>query len=525
MDSLKALPRQPQVLINSQPAQAPAPVHTPISNLSALASTSVTLGQSTSVIGSETYSRQGLLTGQVRYAWEVDSQDKLTSTLQTAFEASRTTGRFKGIGAALIEQLALNGGQNVSQSVFAFNDNSPLDPAELTIRQQQLREDPKNGVSFSLTTSSGATVRVLIASSAQGLAVSAEVEDGTLSIEELKGLGSLADSLQAAIDSLHELPPQLKLGALLKIDPKLFTSLNMSAKLETPSGEQAFTLALDDKERSVSLKGPAGNMQLSVDTRDVELLGNTAQRKSAVDTYLAQFDAAQHRGRGDKNLMNLLKDAFIQLNGVEAVHQPAIQRPSPLEDKDRALLSGLADFNASVSEAPRSSNPMRQDEVDTFTFRTSQTTTIKGKALQDLSVEQTQVSKLNASFHRSLNPMTELALSNDRKSQNYTYHVIEDQASSTTRLAYDEGLLTEASATQQASQKERILSYVNATQDSDVTTPKSVTHSRDLLNLLEDVFKKDRLSQQDLGVSLLEELLQPQRREWMLQGDSSKITD
>ncbi|AFO49038.1 hypothetical protein T1E_3201 [Pseudomonas putida DOT-T1E] len=112
---------------------------------------------------------------------------------------------------------------------------------------------------------------------------------------------------------------------------------------------------------------------------------------------------------------------------------------------------------------------MRQDEVDSFTFQTSQTTTIKGSALRDLSVEQTQTSKLNASFHRSLNPMTELALSNDRKSQNYTYHLIEDQASSTTRLAYDEGRLVEASATQQASQKERILSYMNRDLKSDLT--------------------------------------------------------
>lgn len=525
MDSLKASPLQSLVSINLQSAQPLALASTPVISLSALASPSVTFGQNTSVIDSETYSRQGLLTGPVRYAWEVDSQDKLTSTLQTAFEASRTTGRFKGIGAALIEQLALNGGHNVSQSVFAFNNSSPLDPAELTVRQQDLREDPKNGVTFSLTTSSGATVRLILASNAQGLAVSAEIQDGALSIDELKGLGNLAGSFQSFIDGLHELPPQLKFGGLLSIDPKLFTSLNVSAKLETPSGEQAVNLALDDQERSISLKGSTGQMQLSLDTRDVELLGNSAQRKSAIDSYLTQFDAAQHRGRGDKNLMNLLKDAFIQLNVVDDVRQPTVQRPSALQAKDRALLSGLVDFKASISEDARNSNPMRQDEVDAFTFRISQTTTIKGKALQDLSVEQTQVSKLSASFHRSLNPMTELALSNDRKSQNYTYHVIEDQASSTTRLAYDEGLLTEASASQQASRKERVLSYVNGNLDGDVTTPKSVARSRDLLNLLEDVFKQDRLSQQARGISLLEELLQLQRKEFMLQADSSRITE
>lgn len=524
MNSLSALPHQAQPLTPTQSTSALASNATPIAGVPTIPSTSVTLGENTTVNDSETYSRLGLLSGQVRYAWEVESQDKLTSTLQTAFEASRTSGRFKGIGAALIEQLAQNGGKNVSQSVFAFNDRSLLAPAELALQQQLLRETPDNGVSFSLTTSSGATIRLLLASGANGLAVSAEVEGETLSDEELKGLGNLADSFQSTIDGLHEAPPQLKLGALVRLDPTLFTSLEMTAKLETPSGEQTFALMLDDNERSISLKGPSGQVQLSLDTRDSELLGSSAQRKTAIDNYLTQFDAAQNRGRGDKNLINLLKVAFTQLNSIDDNRQAAVQRPSPLNDKDRALLSGLADFKASISENATRPNPMRQDEVDSFTFQTSQTTTIKGSALRDLSVEQTQTSKLNASFHRSLNPMTELALSNDRNSQNYTYHLIEDQASSTTRLAYDEGRLVEASATQQASQKERILSYMNGDLKSDLTTPKSVTQSRNVLNLLEEAFKRDRTSQQKLGDPLLDDLLQSQRSRWGLQADPSKIS-
>ncbi|OUM29414.1 hypothetical protein B8W72_18705 [Pseudomonas putida] len=525
MNSLTALTRQAQILTPPQSTSALASSATSVVSVSSIPSTSVTLGQNTTVNDSETYTRQGLLSGQVRYAWEVESQDKLTSSLQTAFEASRTSGRFKGIGAALIEQFAQNGGKSVSQSVFAFSDRAQLAPAELALQQQRLRETPDNGVSFSLTTSSGATIHLLLASGTNGLAVSAEVEGGTLSVEELKGLGNLADSFQSAIDGLHETPPQLKLGALVKLDPKIFTSLEMSAKLETPSGEQTFALTLDDKERSLSLKGPSGQVQLNLDTRNSELLGSSAQRKTAIDNYLTQFDAAQNRGRGDKNLINLLKVAFTQLNSIDDNRQAAVQRPSLLNDKDRALLSGLADFNASISENATRPNPMRQDEVDSFTFQTSQTTTIKGTALRDLSVEQTQTSKLNASFHRSLNPLAVLALSNDPKSQNYTYHLIDDQASSITRLAYDEGLLVEASTTRQASQKERILTYMNGDLKSDLTTPKSVTQSRNLINLLEDAFKQDRTSQQALGVSVLEDLLQSQRSKWLLQGDPSKITD
>lgn len=511
------------VLTAPQPAPASASNPTGIASVSAVPSTSVILGQSNTISDSETYSRQGLLPGQVRYVWEKDSQDKLATTLQTAFQSSSSAGRFKGIGAALIEQLAQNGGKNISQSVFAFSDDSPIDPGVLKLQQQRLRENPDSGVTFSLTTASGATIRLSLASSEKGLAVSAEVEGGSLSSEELKGLGNLADSFQSTIDGLNEVPPQLKLGALVKLDPKLFSALQINSKFESLSGEQTFSLSLDDKARSLSLQGPSGQVQLSLDTQDAELLGKSAQRKAAIDNYLTQFDAAQRRGRGDENLMNLFKNAFTQLNSIDDNRQPAVQSPTALNDKDRALLSGLADFSASISETTRRSNPMRLDETDSFTFSTSQSTTVKNRGLQDRSVEQNQQSKLTASFHRGLNPLTNLMLGSDRESQNYSYHLIDDQASSTTRLAYDKGQLVEASATQQASQKERILTYVDGDLKSDVTTPKAVTQSRNVLNLLRDAFEQDRIAQRDRGVSLLEGLLQSQRSRWLLQTDPSKI--
>lgn len=157
MDSIAALPRQIQVLTPSQPNSAILSAATSTADTPRIPSTSVTLGQGSTISDAETYSRQGLLSGQVRYAWEVESQDKLTTSLQTAFEAFRTSGRFKGIGEALIQQLVQNGGENVSQSVFAFNDRSPLDSAELRLQQQYLRETPDNSVTFSLTTASSRT--------------------------------------------------------------------------------------------------------------------------------------------------------------------------------------------------------------------------------------------------------------------------------------------------------------------------------------------------------------------------------
>ncbi|MDV9032570.1 hypothetical protein Q7C30_010725 [Pseudomonas sp. RAC1] len=486
-------------------------------------SSTVSLGQPTIASEPQTYTRQGLLPGQTRYVWENDSQDKLATSLLTAFKTSSTAGRFNGIGAALIEQLVRNGGSGISQSVFAVSDDSPINPAVLKLQQTRLRENPDNGVSFSLTTASGATIRLSLASGEKGLAVSAEVDGGELSDDELRGLGKLADSFQSTIDGLKAQPPQLKLGALAKLDTTLFSSLQMNAKLQTPTGEQRFTLDLNERTRKLSLEGPTGEVRLSLDTHDGELLGSADQRKAAIANYLTQFDAAQRRGRADENLMGLFKDAFSQLNSLDDTRPTAVQKPFSMTDKDRALLSGLADFSASISETAQRNNPMRQDETDSFTFSASQQTDIQRQGLQDYSVQQRQQSKLDASFHQGANPLMALSLGSDRESQNYSYHVIDDQASSTTRLGFDKGKLVEASATQQASQKERILTYVNGDLKSDVTTPKAVTQSRNLQSLLKDAFEQERIAQRDRGDSVLEGLLQGQRSQWWLQTDPAKI--
>ena len=514
---------QSATLSHSSPAIASKQAATPVADTPSSPSSHVVLGQPPTGNDPDIYSRHSLFSGRTRYAWESDSQNTLSTTLQTAFESSRTASRFKGIGGALMQQLAFNGGNSISQSLFTYTDNAPLTADELKLQQQNLRNHPDNGVTFNLTTASGATVKLLLASSEKGLAASAEVEGAELTADELKGLGELADSFQSAIDGLYEVPPQLKLSSLVKLDPAVFTSLQMTAKLETPSGEQAFDLALNDKARSLSLEGPSGQVKLSLDTQDAELLGNGAQRKAAIDNYLDQFDAAQSRGHGDRHLVGLLKDAFTALNSMDDNRQPVTQRPLPLTDKDRALLSGLADFKASISENARSSNPMRPDEVDSFSFNLSQTTSIKGRALQNLSVEQHQQSKLQASFHRAIGQQGALNLDNDRKSQNYTYHLIDDQASSSTRLAYDEGILVEASATQQASQKERVLTYIQGDLKDDVTTPKAVTQSRNLLKVLNDTFEQSRNAQNGWKASVLEEALQSERSRWMLQVDPAKI--
>ncbi|MFB4390577.1 MULTISPECIES: hypothetical protein [unclassified Pseudomonas] len=512
----------PPAYTPSTAAQAPsggqliAAASTPSSN--------VTLGQDTRIPNSQTYSSRGSLDGQVRYAWEQESDDKVSLALLSGIQTSNPAGRFQGLGAALLTQLANNGGQNISQSVFTFANNGiQPGPEALRLQQQRLRQDPENGVTLSLTTASGATVKLALASNDKGLAVSAEVSDGTLTDDELKGLGALANSFQSTINGLTEQPPRLQLGALAKLDPALFTSLSMSAKFDVQGQQQTFDLRLDDKARSVSLQGPNGNMQLNLDTRNSALLGSASQRQAAIDNYLSQLDAAQQRGKGDQNLTDLLKDAFTQLNNVDEKRKPTLELASGLNDTDRSLLSGLFDFSASISQSSTHPNPMRPEEADRFDYRVSQSTNISGNGPLNRSVQQDSQSSLKAAYHKGLNPLVDLRLGLDRKTQNYSFHEISDQASSSTRLAYSKGSLVEASATQQATQSERIRTYVDGELKEDMTTPTSVIRSRNLRSLLNQVFQEERAAQRENRGSILDAALRNQRSLWLLQGDTAKI--
>lgn len=488
-----------------------------------LPATSVILGEDNSVSDSQTYSRQGLMPGvKLYFAWEADADDPLSALILSQLKSGPTGARFEGLGAALLEQLAANGGKAISQSVFA-SASEITEPSALKPLKDDLHADPDDGVTFSLTTASGATVQLSMARNAQGLSVTADVSGGDLSKAELKGLSALASSFQSAIDGLNQVPPKLQLGALTQLDPALFTGLQLNAKLQVPGGEQQFELRLDEKSRNLSLQGPSGEMKMDVDASSFELLGNTSQRQAAISSYLEQFDAAQKRGKGDEHLMSLFKDAFVQLNRVDEQRSPNSAAEHSLSDKDRSLLSGLSDFSASIKETSRYSNPMRPMEAETFSFTTAQDTKLSVMSSMDLTVEQNQHSTLTASYHKSLNPMVGLALSSERESQNYSYHEISDKASSTTRLAYARGELVEASTTQQASQSERVQTYINGYLTEEVHTPVSVVESRNLLGLLNKAFEQDRISQRDRGESTLEAQLQSLRSSWSLQSDPYKI--
>lgn len=148
------------------------------------------------------------------------------------------------------------------------------------------------------------------------------------------------------------------------------------------------------------------------------------------------------------------------------------------------MLSGLADFSASIIQPSRASNPMRSREFDTFSYQASQSTSVTGKDPRDRSVKQEQQSHLSANYHQSLSPDVSLLLDGSKQSQFYYYKQIKDDARTSTDIAYEDGALAKASVSQSASQSTRVQKYEMARLVEDRTTPTEATRSLDFVKLL-----------------------------------------
>ncbi|OZI62028.1 hypothetical protein CAL28_22615 [Bordetella genomosp. 11] len=461
-------------------------------------SASVTLTDARSALLNQTYTPAGALSPSVP-VWEKNTSDAISSLMSSNYDATALSDRFHGLGAAALQRLSFDGG-DYSQSVMLRSPGSGTDDAVSNldrIRQTQLHTAADNQVTLDVKTAGGATVHLSLTSQAGGLGVQIEVTGGTLSDAERTALAGLADGFQAAIDGLTSVPPKLALDGLTQFDPQVLASVDLQASFKLANGSvQSLSFQADSQHRSVAYTGMAGTVNVDVDLSNPALLGSTDQQSHALAAYLAQFDQAQSRGRGDAGLMEMFKDAFSALNthyGVDPSHPAATSGPAiALSDTDRAMLTGLADFSASVQAADQPSpNPLHPEERDAFSYQVSQQTTVRGTGPRDLAVEQTQQSHLSASYHQALYPDTPLNLTTDKTSQNYYYDQIDDTASSVASIAYKDGRLVKASLEQSTSQSTRIRKYVAGDLQEDLNTPSSVSRAWDLLGLIQDSKPRD----------------------------------
>ena len=424
--------------------------------------------------------------------WERASRDQVSDLMAKNFAAQGASGRFSGLGAALLDQLK-GGATQLSQTAQRAPGGVPADTYAglATGVSGALHGMGSDKFSLGITTRGGVEVKLSLDSDGDGLAVQMTAS-GDLSEDETRALGKLAKAFQAAIDGMAQDPPQISLGGLMQFDSKQLASLDLRAQVglnTEPPSVQTLSFQADATQRKVSFSGAAGSLDVKVDAGKPASLGSAEQQARAMKSYMGQFDQAATRGHADGALMTLFKDTFSTLHStVGDASQLSLGGTAPgkwqLAAQDSALLTGLADFSASVSQTPKMENPMRLSEQDAFAYEVGQSTSIGGRSIDERAISQKQTSSLNASFHMPLVAGTSLNLTTAAESQNYTYHQIDDQASSDANIVYQDGKLAKATLEQSSSQSTRIQRYEMGKLKSDLTTPSEHSLLRDLVSAL-----------------------------------------
>jgi hypothetical protein len=411
------------------------------------------------------------------------SSDQAIGALMARHAASGSAGSaLAGLGQALLGRFRTEGANFQANIAAATGADS--------------------AISLAIHTASGATIKLALNASAHGLSVSLST-DRTLSDSEKQAAAALASAFQDAVDGLGKQPPTLALDGLLATDPSILTSIDLAATVATSPGvHETIAFHAGSDSRSLKVDGPAGSIAMDLDMSQPATWGSRAQRDASVAAYLDQVDVAALRGHANATLAAMFKDGFSQLNS----HYPATPGTATtrgttrdLSGSDHALLTGLADFNASISQASNASNPLRADELDTFNYDISQSTTLSGRNASDRHITQAQASHLTASFHTSPWPDAPLNLTTQRGSQNYNYTQIDDSAHASTDLAYAKGKLMSASISHDASQDTHVKKYMAAQLVEETDTPSHRDVTRDLLPLLTDLA---RPGARDDGASL-----------------------
>lgn len=456
--------------------QTIAPVATSADATASSRSSVVMLGQGVSTAAGSVYDETGTV------------PDALAVAMSKSVDARTRINPFAEVGAAVLNRLRTDGANHtqwmpstrIAASASAAADAGPLSEADL-------RAD--NAVSLRIDTASGVKVQVTLQSGKEGVSVQIDVAEGELNEDERRAIAALSGAFQDALDGLAEVPPRWSLTKLANGSSPLLSSISLRETRLVDGAEQTVDFQADAKQKSLTVSSVMGVVKVDVDLTKPVALGSAQQQSAAVAKYLQQFDRAQRRGSGDEALMSTFKDVFSSMHGSYGAAQvPAADtttRRLLAVDAHRSLLSGLADFSASIEQVRNAINPAKPKEIDGFSFQASQSSQVSGKAGWDLAVSQTQQSTLTASYHRSFSPDVQLALTDDEKTQNYLYFQIHDTTSSKTDVAYQEGVLATATLNEARTQSTQVSKYIKGKLLDQSFMPSSESNSRNLMSLVQ----------------------------------------
>lgn len=492
-------------LSSVQAAVTPAAVSQPLASTSSqdsasVASTLAIFGAASSA-SNLTYQAPAAVSQPPSAAWEQDSVDPVTQLMRSNFGSTVLASRFDGLGSALLERLR-DTPSSFSQSVLMARPGS----TSLVSDQANLHQHADNQITLSIKTASGKDVTVKLASSQDGLAVSLEIADeAELSDEERTALADLSEGFQDAIDGISSQPPKVAVAGLMKFDSSVIKSIDLSAEVKVDGVGQSLELHADGTTRSLTAINSAGTVKVDVDLSQATILGKGAQRDAAVRTYLDQFERARLRGDGDAYLMGQFKDAFSALHSNYGNETPpdVLSRGISLSRGDQSMLSGMADFRASITQTSQSPNARLPQETDSFKYQASQSTTVSGENQRNRRVHQEQEASLNASYHRPLDHNIPMNLGDERSKQNYLYYQIKDLSKSSTDIAYRDGTLVSAKVQSTRRESTTITKVVNGKESNVSTQPTEVSTKKNLLSTLRAA---DRKAQESAGSNLREHL-------------------
>lgn len=445
--------------------------------------------------------------------------------------ATSQSARFAGLGSALLEQVASTGGsyrQTIVNVAAAYSPDKIQGKA--ADAQWAIRSSPSASAALTIKTQSGASVRISIAdqrlpvSTGAGITVQIDVE-GDLTPQEQQALQSLAKGFDEAMEGLTREPPLVNLDGLMKFDSKVLTRVELKSEIYglNEKGERAmvlgtrFTASADSRE--IELKTLKGTATVKTDLRQSAIWGSAEQKARAVQQYLSRVDKAAERGNGNQELVDLFKSSFAALHGGYGAGDKAsgLTRVRPADitsdadafsEEDHSLLTGMADFKASLLTNRRAINPRHTNEIDIFDYKLEQSTQISGGSAANRAITQTQTSDLSAAFHRSLRSRREPELSSDSATQNYYYTQVEDHSSTRMELAYDKDKPVRALLTQTASQFLRTTKVeFNKVVDTVEEPLQQQSQRKDLLPMLEQLLRReeaDELSSEEKDRTLRE---------------------
>src|SRR5471030_2152754 len=236
--------------------------------------------------------------------WEQKSGDAVTSLMTSNYASPSLSGRFQGLGAALLNRFSNAGGdfsQSVLQSASGARGATPI-----ALSQNALHGAAANQITLAVQTADGVTVTLSLGSQDNGLAVQVK-SSGKLRDADRGALAQLSGAFQNAIDGIGKVPPKLDLGGLAQYDTTLLSSVDLHAQVQTGSTPQTLTFHADSAQRAFSSDGPDGSIKVSVDLIDqagsrgnanpamLEFALHAAGDEAAVAPDCAQHGQRHHR--------------------------------------------------------------------------------------------------------------------------------------------------------------------------------------------------------------------------------------